>query len=218
MITGRQQEGADKIAAQIRKAGGSAEAFAYDASSMDSMRQLVAGIMDGIGRLDILVNNAAILKPHVIVKVSEEEFDQLFQVNVKSALFLTRALQPLLLESDAAAIVNITAAGAHVPMAGIGVYCASKAAVVNLTHTLAKEWSPKGIRVNALTPGSTATDMILPVDPSRREKFVADMASQNLLNRLADPLEIARAARFLASSASSFVTGQVLIADGGFLA
>mgnify|MGYP002357126287 CR=1 FL=1 len=137
---------------------------------------------------------------------------------VKSALFLTKALRPLLEASTRGVVLNITAAGAQAPMAGIGAYCASKAALVNLTRTLAKEWTPLGIRVNALTPGSTATDMILPVDAEKRARFVAEMAAQNPMNRIAEPAEIARAARFLVSDAASYVTGHVLVVDGGLLA
>lgn len=218
LVTGRRQAHADAVAASIVAAGGEALGFGYDAGSPGGARELAAHVDERVGRLDILVNNAAILKPHVIAKLTEDEFDQVFQVNVKAALFLTKALQFLLLRSGNAAVVNITAAGAHAPMEGIGAYCASKAAMVNLTRTLAREWSPQGIRVNALTPGSTATDMILPEDPERRARFSAEMAAENLMNRLADPREIARAARFLASDAASFITGQVLIADGGLLA
>lgn len=218
LVTGRQQLQADAIAAEIVTAGGAAQGFAYDAVAVGAAQHLADRVREQVGCLDILVNNAGILKPHRIGRVSEGEFDLLFQVNVKSALFLSKLLQPLLQESSKAAVVNIAAVGAHVPMEGIGVYCASKAAVLNLTRTLAREWSPQGIRVNALTPGSTATDMILPLDPLQREKFITEMAAQNLMKRLADPAEIARAARFLASDAASFITGQVLIADGGLLA
>ena len=171
-----------------------------------------------VGRLDVLINNAAILKPHNIVKLTEAEFDLLFQVNVKAAIFLSQGLRPLLAQSPAAAIVTITAAGAHVPMAGIGAYCASKAAMINFTRTLAKEWAADGIRVNALTPGTVATDMILPKDEERRAKFVEDIAKDNQMKRIGEPVEIARAARFLASVASSYITGQTLIVDGGLLA
>ena len=103
-------------------------------------------------------------------------------------------------------------------MRGLGAYCASKAAMINFTSTLAQEWARDGIRVNALTPGSVATEMILPKDPAKRAAFEEDMASQNLLGRLADPMEIARAVRFLASPAAAFMTGQTLIIDGGLLA
>ena len=103
-------------------------------------------------------------------------------------------------------------------MAGLGAYCASKAAMINFTSTLAQEWAKDGIRVNALTPGSVATDMILPKDAAKRAAFEAEMASQNLMGRLAEPEEIARAVRFLASPAASFMTGQTMVVDGGLLA
>jgi NAD(P)-dependent dehydrogenase (short-subunit alcohol dehydrogenase family) len=103
-------------------------------------------------------------------------------------------------------------------MRGLGAYCASKAAMRNFTSTLAQEWAKDGIRVNALTPGSVATDMILPTDPEKRASFEEDMAEQNLMKRLAEPREIARAIRFLASPAASYMTGQTLVVDGGLLA
>ena len=90
--------------------------------------------------------------------------------------------------------------------------------MINFTSTLAQEWAKDGIRVNALTPGSVATDMILPKEDAQREAFIEDMGNQNLMGRLADPIEIARAVRFLASPAASFMTGQTMIVDGGILA
>jgi 3-oxoacyl-[acyl-carrier protein] reductase len=218
LVTGRDEARARDAAAAIVAEGGRATGFGYDAAIPRASAELAERITSEIGRLDVLVNNAAVLRPHVISKLSEAEFDELFQVNVKSALFLTRALRPLLEASGRGVVLNLTAAGAQAPMVGIGAYCASKAALVNLTRTLAKEWTPKGIRVNALTPGSTATDMILPVDPERRARFVAEMAAQNPMNRIAEPVEIARAARFLVSDAASYVTGHVLVVDGGLLA
>lgn len=218
VVTGRDEARATEAAASLSAAGGSARGLGYDARESGAAARLAERVREQVGRLDVLVNNAAVLRPHVIAKLEESEFDELFQVNVKSALFLTKALQGLLEASGHGVVLNITAAGAQSPMAGIGAYCASKAALVNLTKTLAKEWTPRGIRVNALTPGSTATDMILPVDPERRERFVREMAAQNLMNRIASPEEIARAARFLVSDAASYVTGHVLVVDGGLLA
>lgn len=218
VLTGRDEIGAGSCAAALAAEGADAVGFGYDAREAGAAARLAERVKREIGRLDILVNNAAVLRPHLVARLREEEFDELFQVNVKSALFLTKALQPLLQISGHGAVLNITAAGAHAPMAGIGAYCASKAALVNLTRTLAREWTPLGIRVNALTPGSTATDMILPVDAERRERFVAEMAAQNPMNRIAEPVEIARAARFLVSDAASYVTGHVMVVDGGLLA
>ncbi len=215
VLTGRDGERAKAVADRI---GHDAVGIAYDAGAPGAGTALTEWLTREVGRLDILVNNAAILKPHRIDRLNEAEFDMIFGVNVKAALFLCQALHPLLAAGGAGVIVNITAAGGHVPMAGIGAYCASKAAVINFTHTLAKEWAADGIRVNALTPGTVATDMILPRDEERRAKFVADIAKDNLMGRMADPIEIARAARFLASGASSYMTGQTLIVDGGLLA
>lgn len=218
IVTARTHDSAEAVASRIRERGGEADAYAYQAGHAGAGDQLIKAITNDVGHLDILINNAAILRPHVVSKLTEEEFDEIFTVNTKAAIFLCKACLPMLEQSDNAAVVNITAAGAHRPMEGIGAYCASKAAMINFTYTLAREWAAKGIRVNALTPGSVATDMILPTDPQRREIFEKEMAAQNLLKRLADPLEIARVARFLVSPAASFVTGHVMVADGGFLA
>lgn len=215
ILTGRQEEAAQEAAAAL---GGRAVGLAYDAADPDAPEALAEAV-SALGRgLDIVANNAAIMKPHFVNRLNHEEVDLLYQVNVKAPLFLTKALHPLLAESPHAAVVNITAAGGHRPMAGIGAYCSTKAAFINLTVTLAKEWAKDGIRVNGLTPGSVMTDQILPKDPAQREAFIAEMASQNLFGRLAEPAEIARVARFLASDAASYLTGSILLADAGFLA
>ncbi len=218
IVTGRSSEDAHSVADKITQAGAVAHAIAYEAGAPGAAQTLIAAVSSRVSKLDILINNAAILRPHRVGKLSEEEFDEVFGINTRAALFLCQQAHALLVRSESAAIVNVTAACAHRPMAGLGAYCASKAAMINFTSTLAQEWAKDGIRVNALTPGSVATDMILPTDPIEREAFEKDMASQNLLGRLAEPREIARAVRFLSSSAASFMTGQTLIVDGGLLA
>lgn len=215
LLTGRRQADADAVAARI---GRGAVGLAYDSSVEGDAERLAQEVTEKAGALDVLVNNAAILKPHFLSRVSRGELDELLGVNVKSPFFLSNGVHPLLKASGKGAIVTITAAGGHRPMPGIGAYCGSKAALINLTIAMAKEWAKDGIRVNALTPGSVATDAILPRDPARREAFIAEMAAQNLFNRLADPREIARAARFLASDAASYMTGSVMTVDAGFLA
>jgi NAD(P)-dependent dehydrogenase (short-subunit alcohol dehydrogenase family) len=217
-VTGRVQAEAQVVADEIAATGGTAHAVAYEAGAEGAADDLIAAVSSRVSKLDILVNNAAILRPHRVGKLSEAEFDEVFGINTRAAVFLCQGAHSLLVRSESAAIVNVTAACAHRPMAGLGAYCASKAAMLNFTSTLAQEWAKDGIRVNALTPGSVATDMILPKDPEKRAAFEADMANQNLMGRLAQPREIARAVRFLSSSAASFMTGQTMIVDGGFLA
>lgn len=218
IVTGRSPAAAASVAERIEAAGGRAHALAYEASAPDAADALIAGISSVTSRLDVLVNNAAILRPHSVGRLTEEEFDEVFGVNTRAALFLSQKAHPLLVRSEHPSIVNVTAACAHRPMRGLGAYCASKAAMINFTSTLAQEWAKDGIRVNALTPGSVATDMILPKDDDKREAFIEDMGNQNLMGRLADPIEIARAVRFVASPAASFMTGQTMIVDGGILA
>lgn len=218
IVTGRDLGAARGVAERIAGRGGEAFAVAYEAGAPNAASDLVAAVSSRVSKIDVLVNNAAILRPHRVGRLSEAEFDEVFGINTRAALFLCQAAHPLLVRSEHAAIVNVTAACAHRPMAGLGAYCASKAAMLNFTSTLAQEWARDGIRVNALTPGSVATDMILPKDPAERAAFEADMANQNLMGRLAEPQEIARAVRFLASEAASFMTGQTLVVDGGFLA
>ena len=218
VVASRTEAACEEVVAAIAAAGGEARAVAADVGEAADRARLVAATVEAFGALDVLVNNAGILKPHVIEKLSEAEIDAIQRVNVKGAVFLAREALPHLEQSGRGVVVNVTAASGHAPMEGIGAYGASKAALLNWTRSMAREWSPRGIRVHALTPGSVATDMILPRDPERRERFVADLAQQNLLGRIADPDEFIGPALFLASDASSFMTGQALVVDGGLLA
>lgn len=218
VVASRNEADCAKVAATITGAGGEARAVAADVGEAADRERLVAAVVEAFGGLDVLVNNAGILKPHAIEKLSEAEIDELHRVNVKGAVFLAQQALPHLEKSGRGVIINVTAASGHAPMEGIGAYGASKAALLSWTRVMAREWSPRGVRVHALTPGSVATDMILPRDAERRERFVADLAQQNLLGRIADPDEFIGPAVFLASDASSFMTGQALVVDGGLLA
>ena len=216
VVTARAPDTARSVAADIEAAGGKALGVGYEATDPDAQNHLVDQIAAATGRLDVVVNNAAVLRPHLLERLDAGEIDEVFAVNTRAAVLTSTAAAPLLRQHDGA-IINITAAGGHRPMSGLGAYAASKAAMINFTATMAIEWAPD-IRVNAVTPGSVPTDMILPRDPDARETFVTELESQNLLGRLADPIEIARAVRFLASPAASYITGQTLIVDGGYLA
>lgn len=207
----------ERVASEIRAAGGRAVAHRVDIGDLAAHTALVTAAHDEFGRLDVLVNNAGALKPHVTVRVTEAELDRLYEVNLKGPLFLSVAALDLLAADGGGAIVNIGALCATQPMEGIGAYCAIKAAMANWSTTMAREWAARGVRVNTLVPGSVATDMILPVDPERRAAFEEDMAAQNLFKRLGQPDDLVGAALFLASDASSFMTGRSLFVDGGLL-
>jgi NAD(P)-dependent dehydrogenase (short-subunit alcohol dehydrogenase family) len=206
-----------EVAHEIETAGGWALACRADVTDADDRARLLEATHDRFGRLDVLVNNAGLLRPHLTTKVTEAELDELLAVNLKGPLLLSVAALDALAASGHGSIVNIGALGATQPMEGIGAYCATKAAMANWATTMAREWAHLGVRVNTLVPGSVATDMILPSDPQRRAAFVEEMAAQNLFGRLAEPDDLVGAALFLASDASSYMTGRSLYVDGGLL-
>ncbi|MEE3331645.1 MAG: SDR family oxidoreductase [Myxococcota bacterium] len=218
VVAARNAELCDRVAAEVRDAGGAATGVAFDLSDPNSFAPLIDATLEAFGRLDILVNNAAILKPHFIEKLTVDELSLVHDTNVRGPVLLSRCALPHLKESGKGAIVNLGAVAGHRPMKGLGAYGASKAALISWTRVMAQEWTPQGVRVNGLTPGSVATDMILPADPEKRERFVAEMAEQNLFGRIAEPREMVGPVLFLASDASSFMTGQILVVDGGLMA
>jgi len=217
VVASRSGAACEDVVREIAERGGTALAAPADVGSADTREHLVEQAMAAFGRLDVLVNNAGVLKPHHTVKVTEQEFDEIFRVNVKGPVFLAQQALPHLAADGGGAIINVSALGAFQPMAGIGAYCAAKAAMVNWTSTMAKEWAAQRVRVNLLVPGPVATDMILPRDEARRVAFVSEMAANTLVGRLAEPDDLVGAVLFLASAASSFMTGRSLFLDGGML-
>ena len=218
VVTARTAGACASVVAEIEAAGGSAVAVPGDVGAATDRERLVSATVDAFGRLDVVVNNAGVLRPHHVVKVTEGELDEIFRTNVTGPVLLAQRAFPHLVEGGGGSIVNVSALGAYQPMAGIGAYCASKAAMVNWTMTMSKEWAPQGVRVNLLVPGPVATEMILPRDPDRRAAFVDEMAGQTLVGRIAEPDDLVGAALFLASDASAFMTGRSLFVDGGMLA
>jgi NAD(P)-dependent dehydrogenase (short-subunit alcohol dehydrogenase family) len=217
VVASRTLEACEEVAAAIRAGGGEAIALAADVGVAADRTRLVQAAVEAFGGIGILVNNAAVLKPHATEKVTEEELDAILAVDLKGPVFLSQAALPHLEASGHGSIVNISALGAFQPMAGIGAYCAVKAAMVNWTSTMAKEWTGRGVRVNDVVPGPVATDMILPRDPDRRAAFVEDMGGQTLVGRMAVPEDLVGAVVFLAGDGAAFVTGRSLFADGGML-
>ena len=218
VVASRSLESCREVAGEIERAGGRALALAADVGAAADRQRLIEGALARFSRLDVLVNNAGLLRPHNTERLAEPELDELIRVNLKGPVFLSQLALPALAADGGGSIINVSALGAVQPMPGIGAYCAVKAAMLNWTSTMAKEWTARGVRVNALVPGPVATEMILPREPAARAAFSADMAARTLVGRLAEPADLVGAAVFLASDASAFMTGRALFMDGGMLA
>jgi NAD(P)-dependent dehydrogenase (short-subunit alcohol dehydrogenase family) len=191
-----------------------------DASKADTAERAVAAAVERWGRLDVLVNNAAMILYKGILDTDDEEWDRLLAVNVRSMFVHCRAAIPVMQRAGGGAIVNTASISGVVGLAGQGAYAASKGAVVMLTRQLAVEFAPAKIRVNAVAPGAVDTPFLRRyVDAQEDPGAVMEaIASHHPLGRVADPQEIARAILFLASDEAAFVTGTVLMVDGGYTA
>ncbi len=205
------------LAERIIADGGEALAVEIDIGRLDQHQRLLEATIDRFGRLDVLVNNAGVLRPHLTTRVTPEELDDVLAVNLKGPLFLSQAALDHLAVGGGGSIINIGALGAFQPMEGIGAYCAAKAAMANWTTTMAREWADRGVRVNLLVPGPVATDMILPRDPEARTRFETEVAAETIFGRLGVPDDLVGAAVFLAGDASAFMSGRPVFVDGGML-
>lgn len=184
------------------------------------VHNLVAAALDRFGDIDILVNNAGILHSQAFLDLSEDDFDRVMRVNLKGSFLVGQAVAAVMVDKvrrggAAGCIVNISSVNAVVAMPDQLAYAVSKGAVAQLTKAMALALAPHGIRVNAVGPGSIATDMLTAGnDPAERERLL----SRTPLGRIGEPSEIAAVAVFLASEEASYVTGQTVYADGGRLA
>jgi NAD(P)-dependent dehydrogenase (short-subunit alcohol dehydrogenase family) len=181
--------------------------------SMEDVRAVVATTVDRFGGIDVVVSNAANALSEPVGAFTEAGFTKSFDVNVKGPIFLVQECLPHLRASDHASVINMVSAGAWLFSATVAHYAAAKAAMVSYTKTMAASYAPDGIRVNALAPGSVDTDMVRNTGLAA----TAAMAGACLLRRLASPEEMVGPALFLASDASSYVTGSVVHADGGLV-
>ncbi len=189
------------------------EGYKADLCSNNDIVKFKDYIINKYGKIDILINNAGITKDALIEKMTEEMWDAVINVNLKAVFNITKALYPIMKDQKSGSIINISSVVGQFGNIGQSNYAASKAGIIGLTKTWAKEFSRKGenIRVNAIAPGYVNTEMMATVP----EKVLDSIREKTMLKRLGEPLEIANAALFLASSESSYITGQLLSVNGG---
>ena len=206
--------------AEIEAAGGRAVFISCDVTRSEDCRQAVEKTVTAFGGLDILFNNAGIIRRADVITTTEAEWDRVMEVNVKSVFLMSKYAIPHMGKRGGGAIIN-TSSGWGLKGGGNAIsYCASKGAVTNMTRAMAIDHGEQNIRVNAVCPGDTDTPLLR--DEARQlrqpeKEFLADAASRPL-GRYAQPIEIAQAVLYLVSDASSFVTGAALVVDGGGLA
>jgi NAD(P)-dependent dehydrogenase (short-subunit alcohol dehydrogenase family) len=197
----------------LRELGGEAFGMATHLGDLDAVHQLVDRTVQRFGGIDIVVNNAANALTQPLGAFTPEAWQKSFDVNLRGPVFLVQSALPFLEGSEHASVINVISAGAFLFSAHVAMYSAAKAAMMAFTRAMAADYATRGngIRVNALAPGTVDTDMVRANTPEMQRS----MANASFMRRAAHPDEMVGPALFLASDASSFMTGQVLLVDGG---
>ncbi|MCM3717193.1 3-oxoacyl-[acyl-carrier-protein] reductase [Fictibacillus phosphorivorans] len=207
------EEKANEVVEEIKANGGTAFAIKADISSSDDVTNMIKTVIDEFGSLDVLVNNAGITRDNLLMRMKEEDWDAVINTNLKGVFLTTKAVTRQMMKQRSGRIINIASIVGVSGNAGQANYVAAKAGVIGLTKTSAKELSSRGITVNAIAPGFIETDMTGKLEEGIKE----DMLRNIPLARFGQPDDIAAAAAFLASDASSYITGQTLHVDGGMV-
>lgn len=214
VVTGRVAQTIEQTAQEICPPGGTTIAKVCDVADTRSVGRLVDELIDRLGRIDTLVNCAGVNKRMNIEDYTEEEYDFITNVNIRGAFMMAQAVGRQMIRAGRGSQIHIDSLNSHRPLNRVGPYAMSKAAMSQMTRCMAMEWGPLGVRVNAIAPGFTMTELARPIWQNR--PHMDQWRQQNTpLVRMGQPEDMVGAAIFLASQASSFVTGQVLYVDGG---
>lgn len=207
----RNQELAEQLVADLFAMGIQAKAYRCNAADFAETEQLVKQVHADFGRIDILVNNAGKTSDTLMLRMNENQWDEVIDNNLKSVFNTIHACSPIMLKQKSGTIINMASVVGLYGNAGQANYAASKAGIIGLTKSMAKELGSRGIRVNAIAPGFVETDMTANLSEEMKGNTLKTIA----LRRLGKPEDIARCALFLASELSSYITAQVLVCDGG---
>lgn len=213
VVTSREQHRAEEAAARIRDNGGSAIGLAAVVHEAASAEAMAGQVLERFGAIHILVNNAAMVRDNLIIRMKPQEWDEVIQVNLGGVFHCTQAVSRTMLKQRAGRIINLTSIVGIIGNAGQANYAASKAGIIGFTRSIARELASRGITANAVAPGFIETDMTQRLPPATREGFI----SNTPLGRTGLPEDVAGVVAFLASDDGAFITGQVIHVDGGLV-
>jgi 3-oxoacyl-[acyl-carrier protein] reductase len=199
--------------ADLKKYGTEVAGYILDVGDMKSCDEVTKKAIDKFGRIDILVNNAGITRDNLLIRMAEEDFDAVVRINLRGTFNCTKAVARSMMKQRQGRIINIASVIGIVGNAGQVNYAASKAGIIGVTKSVAKELASRNINVNAIAPGYIITEMTEALPEEVKEKMLDSIP----LKRGGEPVDVANAALFLASDYSSYITGQVLVVDGGMV-
>ena len=216
VVSSRKQEAVEAVAESLRADGFDASALACHMGDVDAIHAFVDRVVDERGGIDIVVNNAAANPVFGPVEDTDgDAFDKIFDVNLRGPFELCKRALPSMRARGGGSVINIASIGGLKPETGIGMYSVSKAALINLTQTMAKEWGPDGVRANAICPGFIQTKFSRVM--WENDALLNELETRLPLGRIGQAEEMAGLAVFLASDAASYCTGGVYLADGGYM-
>lgn len=204
-------QSAEELARELENSGVKAKAYQSNAASFSESQELIDKVVEEFGSIDIVVNNAGITKDNLLMRMSEEDFDKVIEVNLKSIFNMTKAVQRTMLKQRSGSIINMSSVVGVTGNAGQSNYAASKAGIIGFSKSMAQELGSRNIRTNVIAPGFIETEMTEKLD----EKTVQGWRDAIPLKRGGKPEDIANACVYLGSDLSSYVTGQVIHVDGG---
>ena len=211
VVSARSAEAVEALTNEIISKGAQAVGVAADVAVTEDADRIVEAAVKAFGRLDILVNNAGITRDGLLLRMKDEDWDAVLDTNLKGAFLCTRAAAKVMSKQKYGRIINISSVVGEMGNAGQANYCASKAGLLGLTKSVAKELARRNVTVNAITPGFITTDMT----DALPEKTRLELAAQIPLGRLGDAADVSHAVNFLASDLAGYITGQVLGVNGG---
>lgn len=211
VVSARSADALDNLVSEIREQGGDAISVPTDISSTADVDSLFGAAVEAFGRVDVLVNNAGITRDNLLVRMKDADWDAVLDTNLKGAFLCTRAAAKIMGKQRVGRIVNISSVVGEMGNAGQANYCASKAGLIGLTKSVARELAKRNVTVNAITPGFIVTDMTDVLS----EKVKESLLGQIPLGRFGEAEDIVSAVMFLASDQAAYITGQVLGVNGG---